>query len=126
MQHLLPVHSAFRAETTVRKKSKESETELVTDLLYDEAETAVSEEITTEAAEETTAAETTEEPVTEAVKENAEPVKTVKTSAKTVTAKVVASKPDCVEFQTNILQNYTLSTTNICGAQEAMASLVGN
>ncbi len=41
-------------------------------------------------------------------------------------AEVVAKEHDCVEFQTNILQNYTLSTTNICGAQEAMASLVGN
>ncbi|MBP3817317.1 MAG: hypothetical protein J6H31_03365 [Butyrivibrio sp.] len=41
-------------------------------------------------------------------------------------AEVVAKEPGCVEFQTNILQNYTISTTNICGAQEAMASLVGN
>lgn len=41
-------------------------------------------------------------------------------------AEVVAKEQNCVEFQTNILQNYTLSTTDICGAQEAMASLVGN
>ena len=40
---------------------------------------------------------------------------------------VVKTKEDnSVEFETNILQNYTLSTTDICGAQEAMASLIGN
>ena len=39
---------------------------------------------------------------------------------------VTASSRDCVEFETNILQNYTLSTTDICGAQEAMASLMNN
>jgi len=39
---------------------------------------------------------------------------------------VIVTEPDCVRFETNILQNYTLSTTDICGAQEAMASLVGN
>ncbi len=39
---------------------------------------------------------------------------------------VTASANDCVEFKTNVLQNYTLSTTDICGAQEAMASLMGN
>ena len=41
-------------------------------------------------------------------------------------AEVVVTEPDCVKFQTNILQNYTISTTDICGAQEAMASLVGD
>ena len=39
---------------------------------------------------------------------------------------VIVTETDCVKFQTNILQNYTISTTDICGAQEAMASLVGN
>ncbi len=60
---------SFPGRDNSSEKSKESETELVTDLLYDEAETAVSEEITTEAAEKTTAAETTEEPVTEPAEE---------------------------------------------------------
>ena len=40
-------------------------------------------------------------------------------------AVVTAAEPNRVEFTTSILQNYTLSTTDISGAQEAMADIVG-
>lgn len=36
-------------------------------------------------------------------------------------AVVAADSNKCVSFGTQLLQNYTLSTTDICGAQEAMA-----
>lgn len=41
-------------------------------------------------------------------------------------AKAQADADKCVFFETQLLQNYTLSTTNICEAQEAMASYKGN
>ena len=41
-------------------------------------------------------------------------------------AAVVADENKCVSFDTQLLQNYTLSTTDICGAQEAMANYTDN
>jgi hypothetical protein len=41
-------------------------------------------------------------------------------------AVVVADEDKCVSFDTQLLQKYTLSTTDICGAQEAMASYKDN
>ena len=41
-------------------------------------------------------------------------------------AVVTTAEPNRVEFTTSILQNYTLSTTDICSAQEAMADIVGD
>ena len=41
-------------------------------------------------------------------------------------AVATADADKCVFFETQLLQNYTLSTTNICEAQEAMASYKNN
>ncbi len=41
-------------------------------------------------------------------------------------AEITVEEDGKIEFSTMVLQNYTLSTTDICSAQEAMASIIGD